>query len=25
VAGPPSASILADLSKCDFALVGSAD
>jgi hypothetical protein len=25
VAGPPSAAALADLSQCDFALVGSAD
>ena len=25
VAGPPSASILADLTTCDFVLVGSAD
>jgi hypothetical protein len=25
VAGPPSPSVLADLSQCDFALVGSAD
>ena len=25
VAGPPSAEVVADLSRCDFALVGSAD